>query len=376
MKTVFTFALIAFLILSCTDKKKAQQDATSVTLPVYTIKSGSGITYKEFPASVQGTADIEIRPQVTGTLDKIFVDEGSYVTTGQPLFKINENTYREQVNSAAANVSASESALINAQLEIDKLTPLVQNKVVSEYQLKTAQATLKIALSNLAQSKAVLAASKINLGYTLIRSPLSGYIGRLLKKQGSQIAPSDAEPLTQLSDIKNVYAYFSIGESEFVNFKSNYKGKTINDKLKNLPPVTLILSDNSIYKETGRIDMVDGQFDKNTGAITLRAKFPNTDGLIRSGNTGKIKLAVQHSNVLMIPQAATVEVQDKVFVFSLDKNNKANKTAVTVLGKSGSDYLISGGIKNGDHIVLKGFENLKEGTVVKPEKSANATTKI
>lgn len=365
---ILTTTLFAWTLIACSDKTEAPV-AAAPSLPVFDIQNASASTDSEYPAAIQGTVDVEIRPQVSGNLDKVFVDEGAYVTKGQPLFKINEQPFREQLNNALANLHGAEAALINAQLEVDKLTPLVQNKVVSEYQLKTAKASHRIASANLDQAKAVVGSAKINLGYTTITAPVSGYIGRLPKKQGSLVSAADIEPLTKLSDVHEVYAYFSLGETDFINFKAQYSGNTINDKIKNLPPVTLILADNNAYAETGKIDMVDGQFDKNTGAITLRATFPNSKGLLRSGNTGKVRLEIQHGDAILVPQSATIEMQDKVFVFTVDKENKVTKSPITIIGKSGTNYLIKDGVKSGDQIVLSGIDKLQEGQAIQPEKA-------
>jgi len=361
--------LLVLTLIGCSDKSQAPMAVVAPELPVYAIQASSATTDSEYPASIQGTVDVEIRPQVSGNLEKVFVDEGAFVSKGQALFKINEQPYREQLNNALASQHSAEAALINAQLEIDKLTPLVQNKVVSDYQLKTAKASHRIAAANLDQAKAMVGSARINLGYTTITAPVSGYIGRLPKKQGSLVSSADIEPLTKLSDVHEVYAYFSLGETDFINFKAQYSGNTIDDKIKKLPPVTLILADNNAYAETGKIDMVDGQFDKNTGAITLRATFPNSKGLLRSGNTGKVRLEIQHGDALLVPQSATIEMQDKVFVFTVDKENKVTKAPITIVGKSGSDYLIKDGVKSGDQIVLSGIDKLQEGQAIQPTKS-------
>jgi len=268
-------------------------------LPVSSIVTGTDTTYQDYPASVEGTVNVEIRPQVSGTLDKVFVDEGAKVSEGEPLFKINDMPYRAAYNNAEASLHAAEASMANAQLEIDKLTPLVQNKVVSDYQLKTAKATYQVAKSNVEQAKATVSTAEINLGYTLIKAPVNGYIGRLAKKQGSLVAPADADALTLLSDVHNVHVYFSLSENDFVNFKEQYPGQTLNDKLKHLPSVTLLLADNTAFGNTGKIDMIDGQFDKTTGAITLRASFPNAQGLLRSGNTGKVRLSQFHNDAFL-----------------------------------------------------------------------------
>jgi membrane fusion protein, multidrug efflux system len=376
MYKIITLSLAALFLASCADKNAGAQAAAPATLPVMDIAYASANTETEYPVAIQGKTDVEIRPQVSGTLDKIFVDEGAYVTAGQPLFKINDNPYRQQYNNATASLNAAEAAVINAQLEVEKLTPLVANKVVSDYQLKTAKANLAIAKATVAQAKAVVGTAQINLGYTLIKAPVNGYIGRLPRKQGSLISPADPQSLTTLSDTKEVYAYFSLSENDFINFKTQYKGNTIHDKLKGLAPVSLVLSDDTVYPQTGKIDMVDGQFDKTTGAITLRAKFPNANGLLRSGNTGKVKISIQHQNAIVIPQDATVEIQDKVYVFLVDKKNSVSRQPVVVSGKSGTDYLIKEGIASGDRIVLKGFENLPDGATIIPDNAKKTVAKL
>jgi membrane fusion protein (multidrug efflux system) len=376
MKPIITLLSLAVFLVSCANKEVAPGPPGPATLPVFEIASQSTTTDTEFPVAIQGKTDVEIRPQVSGTLDKIFVDEGAYVHAGQPLFKINDNPYRQQYNNATASLNAAEGTALNAQLEVEKLLPLVENKVVSDYQLKTAKANLAIAKAAVAQSRAIVASAQINLGYTTITAPVSGYIGRLPKKQGSLISPSDPEALTKLSDTKEVYAYFSLSENDFIHFKSQYTGNSINDKLRGLAPVSLVLSDNTEYAEKGKIDMVDGQFDKTTGAITLRAKFPNASGLLRSGNTGKVKISLQHQNAIVIPQEATIEIQDKIYVFRLDKNNAVTRQPVVVSGKNGTDYLIQEGVATGDRIVLKGFENLPDGATIIPENPKKVLAKI
>ncbi|RKR82317.1 membrane fusion protein (multidrug efflux system) [Mucilaginibacter gracilis] len=366
MKSIY-FALIAISLYGCASKPQAPAATPPPSLPVVSIVAGNQTTYQEYPASVEGAVNVEVRPQVSGSLDKVFIDEGAFVKAGEPLFKINDQPYRAQLNNALAAQHSAEGAVLNAQLEIDKLTPLVQNKVVSDYQLKTARATYQIAKANVEQAKANVATAQINLGYTTIKAPVNGYIGRLLKKQGSLVAPTDVEALTQLSDVHNVHVYFSLSEQDFINFKEQYPGGTLGDKLKHLPSVSLLLTDNSEYSQQGKIDMIDGQFDKNTGAITLRASFPNAQGLLRSGNTGKVRLSLQHNNALVVPQSATMEMQDKVFVFAVADSNKVKKLPITIIGKSGTNYLVKDGVKPGDQIVVSGFDHLQEGTVIHPE---------
>jgi membrane fusion protein (multidrug efflux system) len=373
-----SLALILTLsvLYGCSPKPAPPQAAPPQALPVAEIHTDTATTYQEYPASIEGTVNVEIRPQVGGTLDRVYADEGAFVSKGQPLFKINENPYRQALNNAKASLHAAQGALANAKLEVEKLTPLVQNKVVSDYQLKAAKAAQEVAKGNVEQAQAAVGSAQINIGYTVIKAPVSGYIGRLLKKQGSLVTPTDAEALTQLSDVHEVHVYFSLGETDFINFKAQYAGSTINDKIKHLAPVSLVLSDQSTYTLPGHIDMIDGQFDKTTGAITVRASFPNAKGLLRSGNTGKVRLSLLHTNVAVVPQEATIEVQDKTFVYAVGDSNKVSKQPITIIGKSGTNYLVKDGVKAGQQIVLSGVDRLQEGMKISPQKAPEKATAI
>ncbi|HWV75644.1 MAG TPA: efflux RND transporter periplasmic adaptor subunit [Pseudosphingobacterium sp.] len=370
------FLASSIFLLSCSSQQQQQGAPPPPSLPVVAITSGQQTVYQEYPASIEGIANVEIRPQVEGTLDVIYVDEGAKVTKGQPLFKINDRPYQEQLNQALANLHAAEAALVNAEIEVEKKTKLVNNKVLADFQLKTAVVARNVAKANLEQAKAGVGSARINLGYTLIKAPTDGYIGRLLKKQGSLVTPSDVQALTDLSDIHELHVYFALGENDFVSFKNNFEGATLEEKIKKLPPITLVLSDQTEYAQQGKIDMVDGQFDKNTGAITLRATFPNKEGLLRSGNTGKVRLGKQHAKVLLVPQMATLEMQDKIFVYTVNDSNKVNKQPIEVIGKSGASYLVKGGIKDGDHIVYKGMDLLQEGQVIAPQQISPDSLKL
>ena len=368
LKTALALIATTIIIYGCTSKAASLVATPLPSAEVLEITTGSETTYQDYPASIEGTTNVEIRPQVDGYLQKVLVDEGAYVHAGQPLFKINDQPFIELMNSAKSNLNAAEAAILNAKLEIDKFTPLVQNKVISDYQLRSAQVAYKIAVANAEQAKSALASAKINLGYTNITAPVSGFIGRLPKKQGSLVSRMDPLALTQLSDVHDVHVYFSLGENDFINFKSQYEGKSLADKIKQLPAVSLVLSDNTVYPIQGKIDMVDGQFDRTTGAITVRANFANTDGLLRSGNTGKIRLGLNHVNTLIVPQSATIEIQDKVYVFAVGDSNKVSRQPITIIGKSSNNYLVKDGIKPGDKIVVTGLDHLQEGMAIQPEK--------
>ena len=367
---LFIVAIAALATYSCNSSSGNsggyQQPVQS--LPVITVSNMPAITYQEFSASLEGSKDIEIRPQVDGYLDRIYVDEGAYVKKGQPLFHINDRPYREQLNNAKAGLAAAKANLANAQINVSKLTPLVENNVVSDVQLKTAQSTYNAAAANVSQAEAMVQSAEINIGYSLIKAPVEGYIGRIPFKTGSLVGLSTAEALTVVSEIKDVYAYFSFSENDFLLFKNQFPGKTIEEKIKQMPPVELVLADNSVYPLKGKVQTVSGQFNNSMGAISFRASFQNADGLLRSGNTGRIRIPRSVSSALIVPQEATFELQDKVFVFVLADSNKVVSTPITVTGKSGNYYLVDKGISSGQKIVYSGLDRLRDGVAIQPEK--------
>jgi membrane fusion protein (multidrug efflux system) len=340
---------------------------TAPALPVLTLTAQPATTYREFSASLEGTKDIEIRPQVDGIIEKIYVDEGAYVRKGQPLFRINERTYREQYNNAVANLSAARANLANAQISVSKLTPLVENNVISDVQLKTAKASYNAAAAQVAQASALVRNTQISLGYTLIKAPADGYVGRIPLKTGSLVGLTTAEPLTVLSEIKDIYAYFSMSENDFLQFRNQYAGNTIDEKIKQIPPVELVLSDGTVYTQKGKVQTVAGQFNNETGAISFRVVFSNADRFLRSGNTGRIRIPKMMSSALVVPQESTFEIQDKVFVFALGDSNKVISKPITVSGKTPAYYFVENGLKEGDKIVFTGTGNLRDGMPIVPE---------
>jgi membrane fusion protein (multidrug efflux system) len=364
--TVLSLSALFLAFLAACSPEGAAPVAEAPSLPVVTVSSGNTNLFTEYPATIEGESEVQIRPQVGGILDKIFVDEGALVSTGQILFRINDRTYREQVNSAKAELLSAQAAAQNAKLEVSKIQPLVENKVVAEPQLKTAEANLSMANARIKQAQSLLADAEINLGYTTIKATAPGYIGRLNKKPGSLLSTSDIEELTTLSNIKTVRVYFSLSEQEFSKLKEGLPGNAIEEKLKNAKSVGLILSGKEEYAESGKLDMVNGAFNKNSGAITIRATFSNEHGLLRSGNTGKIRIGFFHENVVSVPQSATTEIQDKIFVYAVGEGNKVRKQPITVSGTSGNNYIVSRGIKRGERIVTEGIEGLQDGTVIRP----------
>lgn len=362
--------LIAGIVLlqSCSKAAESTNQAPPAPeLPVYTVITSPATTYQEFPTALEGKNNVEIRSQVDGYLDRIYVEEGAYVRAGQPLFKIDSRAYGEQMNMAQANLQAANANIQKAKVEVDRLQPLVAAKVVSDVQLKTAKANLAAAVAAASQAKASVGNAKINVGFTTITAPVSGYIGRIPYKKGSLISRTDPNPLTLLSDISEIYAYFSLSELDFIAFQNKYPGATLEEKLKNMPLVELVIADNSIYPEKGKMSIVDGQFDKTTGAISVRAEFPNPKGLLRTGNTGRVRMPQMLSNAVVIPQESTFEIQDKTYVYVVGKDQKVTSKPVKISGKTESYYFISEGLSSGEKIIFTGLGSLRDGASIKPK---------
>jgi membrane fusion protein (multidrug efflux system) len=371
MKTTAKAKLIVLissiiLLQNCTKAAEGTNAAPPAPeLPVYTVTTSPATIYQEFPTALEGKNNVEIRSQVDGYLDKIYVEEGAYVKAGQALFKIDSRAYGEQMNMANANLQVANANIQKAKVEVDRLEPLVSAKVVSEVQLRTAKANYAAAVAAASQAKASVGGAKINVGFTTITAPVSGYIGRIPYKKGSLISRTDANPLTLLSDISEIYAYFSLSELDFIGFQKKYSGATLNEKLKNMPMVDLVIADNSTYPEKGKMSIVDGQFDKTTGAISVRAVFPNANGALRTGNTGRIRMPQLMSNALIIPQESTFEIQDKTYVYVVGNDQKVTSKPITISGKTENYYFISDGVKAGEKIVYVGLGSLKDGVSIK-----------
>lgn len=360
-------AAAAVYVTGCNQAQGTQAAPPPPALPVVPISSEAATTYLTFSTSIEGKTNVEIRPQVSGYLEKIYVEEGAYVSAGEPLFKINDRPYSAEVHNTTANIEAAKANEEKAAIEVGRLQPLVANHVVSDVQLRSAQAALDAAKAQVAQAQAEASNADINLGYTLIKAPVSGFIGRIPFKVGALVGKGETEALTVVSDINEVYAYFGMSENDFLKFSEQVPGKTINDKIKALPPVELQLADNSIYPSKGRVELMEGQFDRNIGAITFRATFPNPDRLLRSGITGKIRIPQTNTGLLPVPQTSTYEIQDRVFVYVVGDSNKVVGKQIHIVRKTTDYYLVDKGVQAGDKIVFAGMDRLTDGATINPQ---------
>jgi membrane fusion protein (multidrug efflux system) len=370
LSTIFRTSMVGYCLLvlqGCSSKEEKEKTVTPLVSTI-TVDTTSVTTELEFSGMLEGISNIEIRSQAEGYLEKIFVDEGAYVKKGQPLFLINDTPYSERLNQSSASLQTALANREKARIETTRIQKLVEGKVVSDVQLKNAQAELSAANSAVRQAEATKKSAVISKGFTLIKAPVNGYVGKLPYRVGSLVGHNEPEPLSVVSDINTMYAYFSMSEEAFLQFKQQYPGKTIEEKIKRIPSVRLMLPDNSVYDEQGKVDIVQGQFDKSTGSIMFRASFPNNGGLLRSGNTGKIIMSQYNKNVIQIPQSATYELQNKVMAYVVGKDNKLNSVSLKIRQKTALNYIISEGLKPGDILVSKGLERLHEGIQVKVSK--------
>ncbi len=370
-------SLLGFLSCTTGSSKTNEREDNALALPVQVIDTATAITVKDYLGTIEGKVNVEIRPQVEGILEEIYVDDGAFVKEGQKLFKINPQPYQEDLNNALANENVEKAKLENAKLEVARLKPLVENDVISDVRLRTAMSDYDVAKASLDQASAAVASARINLEFTTIKAPVSGYIGRIQKRIGNLVAKNDSQPMTVLSDISEVFVYFAMSESDFLYFRKKHsKKRPENEKSVDtsditrsanfIPYVSLIMADGEEYPEKGVVDAISGQVNRTTGAISLRATFPNEDNMLRSGNTGTLKMQESQSGVLLVPQVATTELQDKIFVYTLTPDNKVKRKAIQVAGKSNSNYIVAEGLQIGDRVILSGFDKLSEGMEVQP----------
>ncbi|KFC38238.1 RND transporter [Elizabethkingia anophelis] len=327
-----------------------------------TLIQGTGDTQKEYPGNIEGIVNVDVKPQVTGYLQAVLVKEGQYVQKGQPLFRIMPDVYNEQVKNSDAGLKSALAAQATARLEVEKLRPLVDGKVVSDMQLKTAQANYNAATAQVEQAKAALESSKINANFTLIKAPVSGYIGRIPNRTGTLVSPADTVALTTLSDISTVQIYFSISEANYLTYSKEgvFSGDSGN--------IQLILADGSVYNQKGKVEAGSGNIDKITGSITMKAIFPNPDKLLRSGGAGKIVIGRTVDNIVQLPITSVKDIQDKFFVFKLADSSKVAMVPIQIDGKTKDTYYIKSGVKAGDKIAINRIDMLQDGMKVQPKK--------
>jgi membrane fusion protein (multidrug efflux system) len=325
-------------ITACKSNKEAKETAGKFTITSPLLIDTSFA--KEYVAEIQSLQNVEIRAKVKGFIEKIYVDEGQKVKAGQLIFTIRPREYEAELLKAKAEVKKAEVELQNTKALADK-------NILSKSEL-----TLSIA--KLEGAKAEEALAELYVSYTKITAPYDGIIDRLKLKAGSLI--DEGTLLTTISNNKEVYAYFNVSELEYLDYKNN------NSKKNN--SVKLILVNNKEHKFQGKIETIEGEFDKNTGSIAFRAKFPNPDYLLKHGETGRVQLNIVAKNVIIIPQKSTFELQDKIYVYVVDKNNIVRSRLINVSQKLTNMYVVESGLSADDKIIYEGIQSVKENEAI------------
>lgn len=368
MKRLFLQASAWILcILLATAYKNAPQNMNGGSYKTMEVTRGTRTLNQNYTAVINGRQSVEIRPQVSGTITQICIDEGAKVKKGQTLVIIDQVPYEAALQTAVANVKNAEAAVATARLTAESKEELFKEHIVSDFDLQTARNSLFQAEATLAQAKADEINARNNLSYTEVKSPVDGVSGMLPYRVGALVDASISTPLTTVSDDEEMYVYFSMTESQILSLiRAN---KTLEEALKQMPEVELQLSDGLTYDHKGKIDAISGTIDANTGAVSLRATFPNPEHMLRNGGSGTIIFPYVKENALIVPQEATYEIQDKIFVYKV-VDGKATSAQVEVFPvNNGKEYIIEKGLKEGDIIIAEGAGLVQEGTVITPSGS-------
>lgn len=359
MKKLLSISGLFVLILvlaGCGNEGESQAQTANPQakpFPVTEVPQRTLTGYTTYPVKIEGIINSEVRAKVSGYITDVLVDEGQEVKKGQLLFKLETQSLNQDAAAAKANVNA-------AQVEVDKLKPLVEKNIISNVQLETAKAKLQQAQSSYNSVAA-------NIGYANIKSPVDGYVGSIRLREGALVSPTSTQPLTTVSNISKVYAYFSMNETEYLDFLKEYEGEKVQEKINNMPEVELKLANGTTYSEKGKIETINSQVNENTGSISFRAVFDNPSRLLSNGNSGKIVIPKTYENVLIVPQESTFERQGKVLVYKVGANNKVTSSTLEIITRIDNLYVVKSGVKQGDTIVAKGLAKLRPDTEIKPQ---------
>ena len=351
------------LLSSCGNGNNGEAKAPEYA--VITAQATTAHLTNSYPATIKGKQDVEIRPMVSGFITKLHVDEGSVVKRGQVLFTIDQVQYRAAVETAKATVATAEAALQTQELTTQNNRELNKRGIVSDYQLSTSENQLAQAKARLAQAKASLVNAERNLQYTEVTSPSDGIVGQVPYRVGSLVSPSMATPMTTIADNSEMFAYFSMTERQLLQMIR--EGGSYKDILAKMPEIQLQLIDGSIYPDSGRVETISGVIDPTTGSVSMRALFPNAHNVLRSNSTGNVIFPNVLPDVILVPQSATTDIQDKKFVYVVQADNTVKNTEIQVYTlNDGQNYYVTGGLKAGDKIVIEGVQAIKDGQAITP----------
>lgn len=362
MKITIFPALLTILMLSGACNEQGTVQTESKTYPLLKVEHSDRLINSSFPATLRGRQTVEIRPQVSGMITEIRINEGDPVRKDSILFVIDQTQYKAEYEIAVANVQSAEAALSTARLVLESTRDLFANEVVSEFDLMTAQNDLVEAEAKLALAKAEETRAYNNLSYTEVRSPVNGVASMTPYRVGALVSSTIAEPLVKVSDDSQIYAYFSMAENQMLDMI--LETGSLQNAFSNIPEVQLEMSNGRLYDQSGKITALSGTIDQTTGAISIRASFPNSRHILRDGGSGSVIIPHQMNDCIVIPQSATFEIQDRVFVYKV-VDGKASSTQIKVASvNNGSEYVVESGLEVGDVIIAEGAGLIQEGTEI------------
>ncbi|MFH6956738.1 efflux RND transporter periplasmic adaptor subunit [Flavobacterium aquidurense] len=372
MKKIIAILFIGTLSIVSCNKKNTTQTASPEAYPTLMVKAQKADVSVEYPTTLEGEQTVEIRSKIDGYIEQVFVEEGSAVAKGQALFKIDANSYVQEVNNKKAAVLAAEASLETAVIQTKRTSALAEKKIINNYELTSAKNIERVKRAELSQANADLSAAKSKLAFTNIVSPINGVVGSLPFKIGSLVSISAPEPLTTVANTKHIYAYFSLSQQQLNAFLNQYSGHQLKDKFRNMPAVSLVTSDGETYPVKGKIQTLSGVLNASTGSANFKAVFPNPEGKLWSGASATIVIPTQFTEAILVPKKAVFELQGRFFVFTKDAQNVVHNTEIKIRNTATEkEYLVTEGVQSGDIIVTDGIGNLRDGVKIAPTAAAS-----
>lgn len=370
VKSILGIGLCCLALSACQQSRKPQEEGGKY--PLLTLTPEDRQLSVKYSAVIEGKQDVEVRPQVSDTITQVLVEEGAHVHKGQVLFIIDQVPYRAALQKARAAVATAEANEATAKQTLDGKMSLYEDKVISDFELRTAQNEYKSAQAALLQAQAELTDAQNNLSYTEVKSPVDGYAGMTSYRIGALVSASMTDPLIRVSDNSEMYAYFSLSEKQVLTLTAQYG--SLDQALASFPEVSLELNDGSTYAQKGKVDVISGIIDKTTGTVSLRAIFSNPDKRLMSGGSANIIVPYDRTQCIVIPQGGTYEIQNRIFAFKVI-DGKAVSTPIEVFEiNNGTEYIVEKGLQAGDVIVSEGAGLLKDGTIVSTPQDEQAPT--
>lgn len=370
MKKIALWMLSAVLLTACGSKSQQMPGANN-DFAVVTVQTTEADLKTSYPATIKGMQDIEIRPKVSGYLTRLLVDEGATVRKGQALFLIDSEQYRASVNAAKAQVRVCKANIATQKLTVENKRMLFKQNIISSYDLQMAENTLASYEAQLASAQANLQSAQDNLRWCTVSSPSDGVVGSIPYRVGSLVSASSAQPLTTVSNINEMYVYFSMTEKQLLGLTREQGG--LQAALSKMPAVSLVLADGSEFSQNGVVSTISGVIDQATGSVQMRATFKNPNHVLRSGGTGSVLVPIHAKDAIQVPQKSTFDIQNKKFVYILGKGNTVEAREITVLPQNnGQTFVVTNGLKAGDRIVVDGVNQLKNGMKINPITPAQA----